>query len=77
MGLPVYSPCIQNLYVGLFYPCEKKQPGDVIECGIFQGLPEPDRQVDASVRFQKGGWAATGGEVEAHLAQFAGLLNGI
>src|SRR5688500_8962079 len=57
-----------------------QQPGDVIECGIFQGvtsilmaklmdarqsskklflfdsfqgLPEPDRQVDASLRFQK------------------------
>jgi hypothetical protein len=73
------------------------QPGDVIECGVFQGvtsilmaklmdirqsdkklflfdsfqgLPEPDRQVDASSRFQKGGWAASREEVEARLAQY-------
>lgn len=71
------------------------QPGDVIECGVFQGvtsilmarlmdirqsdkkihlfdsfqgLPEPDRQVDASPRFQKGSWAASRAEVEARLA---------
>lgn len=72
------------------------QPGDVIECGIFQGvtsilmaklmdirqsdkklflfdsfqgLPEPDRQVDASLNFKKGGWAANRNEVEALLAK--------
>lgn len=73
------------------------QPGDVIECGIFQGvtsilmaklmdirqsdkklflfdsfqgLPEPDRQVDANPRFEKGAWAARREEVEARLAQY-------
>lgn len=73
------------------------EPGDVIECGIFQGvtsvlmamlmdirqspkklflcdsfegLPSPDRQVDASERFQKGGWAAGRQEVENLLASF-------
>jgi hypothetical protein len=72
-----------------------KLPGDVIECGVFQGatsilmarlmdlrqsdkklwlfdsfegLPEPDRRVDASPRFQKGGWSAGRAEVEALLA---------
>jgi predicted O-methyltransferase YrrM len=35
----------------------------------FQGLPEPDRQVDASQRFQKGAWAASRQEVEALLAR--------
>jgi len=76
------------------------KPGDVIECGIFQGvtsvlmaklmdirqsdkklflfdsfqgLPEPDRQVDASSRFQKGGWAASREEVESLLARFGVL----
>ncbi len=74
-----------------------RQPGDVVECGIFrgatsvlmaklmdirqsdkklflfdsfQGLPEPDRRVDASLRFHKGGWAASRNEVEALLAQY-------
>ena len=74
-----------------------QQPGDVIECGIFQGvtsvlmaklmdirhsnkklflfdsfqgLPEPDRKVDASLRFQKGGWKASRAEVEALLAKY-------
>lgn len=74
-----------------------KLPGDVIECGIFQGvtsilmarlmdirqsekklylfdsfqgLPEPDRRVDASARFQQGGWSASRQEVEERLAQF-------
>lgn len=73
------------------------QPGDVIECGIFQGvtsvliaklmdlrqsdkrlllfdsfqgLPDPDRRVDADRHFQKGGWAARREEVEARLAQY-------
>jgi len=73
-----------------------KLPGDVCECGIFQGvtsillakmldihqsdkklflfdsfrgLPEPDQQVDASLRFNKGGWTATRDEVEARLAE--------
>jgi predicted O-methyltransferase YrrM len=73
-----------------------KLPGDVVECGIFQGvtsvlmarlmdirqsdkklflfdsfegLPEPDRRVDASQRFQKGGWSAGRAEVEALLAR--------
>lgn len=73
-----------------------QQPGDVIECGIFQGvtsilmaklmdirgsdkklflfdsfqgLPEPDRKVDASVRFQQGAWKASRAEVEAVLAK--------
>jgi predicted O-methyltransferase YrrM len=36
----------------------------------FQGLPEPDRRVDASLRFQKGGWTATRAEVEALLANY-------
>lgn len=36
----------------------------------FQGLPEPDRQVDASLRFQKGAWAASRSEVEALLARY-------
>ena len=36
----------------------------------FRGLPEPDRQVDASLRFQKGGWAASRQEVEVLLAQY-------
>lgn len=35
----------------------------------FQGLPEPDRRVDASLRFQKGAWAASRDEVEALLAK--------
>ena len=35
----------------------------------FQGLPEPDRRVDASLRFQRGGWAASRREVENLLAQ--------
>lgn len=35
----------------------------------FQGLPEPDRRVDASQRFQRGGWAASRTEVETLLAQ--------
>jgi len=70
-------------------------PGDVIECGIyqgvtsilmaklmdlrqsdkklilcdsFQGLPSPDRGVDASQRFQQGAWAASRQDVEARLA---------
>ena len=74
-----------------------QQPGDVIECGVFQGatsvlmaklmdirqsdkklflfdsfqgLPEPDRQVDASLRFQKGAWAASRKDVEALLARY-------
>jgi len=73
------------------------QPGDVIECGIFQGvtsilmaklmdvrqsdkklflfdsfqgLPEPDRQVDASTNFQKGGWTANRKDVEALLEKY-------
>jgi len=73
------------------------KPGDVIECGIyqgatsvlmakllelrhsdktlflcdsFQGLPEPDRQVDASARFEKGAWSASRQEVEARLAHY-------
>ena len=72
-------------------------PGDVIECGVFQGvtsilmarlmdirgsdkklylfdsfigLPEPDRQVDTSSIFQKGGWTASREEVEARLAEY-------
>jgi predicted O-methyltransferase YrrM len=36
----------------------------------FQGLPEPDRQVDASARFQKGAWAASRQEVEALLVKY-------
>jgi hypothetical protein len=39
----------------------------------FQGLPEPDRRVDTSVRFQKGAWAASRQEVEALLARFGVL----
>ena len=77
-----------------------RQPGDVIECGVFQGvtsvlmaklmdlrqsqkklflfdsfrgLPEPDRRVDASQRFQKGAWAATRKEVETLLASYGVL----
>lgn len=73
-----------------------QRPGDVIECGVFQGvtsilmaklmeirqsdkklflfdsfqgLPEPDRRVDASLRFKKGAWAANRKEVEALLAK--------
>lgn len=85
-----------NIVERLDHALERKQPGDVIECGVFrgatsvlmarllelrgsdkklhlcdsfQGLPEPDRRVDASLRFQKGAWAASRGEVEALLAQ--------
>jgi hypothetical protein len=74
-----------------------QQPGDVVECGVFQGvtsvlmaklmdirqsdkklflfdsfqgLPEPDRQVDASLRFQRGAWKAGRQEVEALLAKY-------
>jgi len=36
----------------------------------FEGLPEPDRRVDASARFQKGAWAAGRKEVEALLARY-------
>lgn len=39
----------------------------------FQGLPEPDRRVDASTRFQKGGWAASRQDVEALLAHYGVL----
>lgn len=73
------------------------QPGDIIECGIyqgatsvlmakllelrhskkklflfdsFQGLPEPNRQVDAGMNFQKGGWAASRQDVESLLEKF-------
>jgi len=73
-----------------------QRPGDVIECGVFQGvtsilmaklmeirhsdkklflfdsfqgLPEPDRRVDASLRFQRGAWKASRKEVETHLAK--------
>lgn len=35
----------------------------------FQGLPEPDRRVDASLRFQKGAWSASRADVEALLAK--------
>jgi predicted O-methyltransferase YrrM len=86
-----------NIVERLDYVLQKHQPGDVIECGVFQGvtsvlmaklmdlrqsdkklflfdsfqgLPEPDRQVDASLRFQKGGWAASRKEVEALLAKY-------
>jgi hypothetical protein len=78
----------------------QRQPGDVIECGVFrgvtsvlmaklmelrgsdkklflfdsfEGLPEPDRRVDASLRFQKGAWAASRQEVEALLARYGVL----
>jgi len=36
----------------------------------FQGLPEADRRVDASLRFQKGAWAASKLEVETLLAKY-------
>jgi hypothetical protein len=85
-----------NIVEHLDHVLQQQLPGDVIECGIFQGvtsvlmaklmdirhsnkklflfdsfqgLPEPDRQVDASVRFQKGGWAASRKEVEVLLAK--------
>ena len=75
---------------------QQQLPGDVIECGVFQGatsvlmaklldirqsdkrlllfdsfkgLPAPDRQLDASLRFQQGAWAASRQQVEALLTQ--------
>lgn len=39
-------------------------------CDSFQGLPEPDRKFDASMHFQKGGWAARRQEVEQLLARY-------
>lgn len=86
-----------NIVERLDRALQQKQPGDVIECGIyqgatsvlmaklmelrqsdkklllfdsFQGLPEPDRRVDASTRFQKGAWAASRKDVEALLARY-------
>src|SRR5688572_22778160 len=86
-----------NIVERLDHALQRQLPGDVIECGVFQGatsvlmaklmdirrsdkklllfdsfqgLPEPDRQVDASLRFQKGAWKASRQEVEALLAKY-------
>lgn len=85
-----------NIVERLDHALQRQQPGDVVECGVFQGvtsvlmaklmdirqsdkklflfdsfqgLPEPDRQVDASARFQKGAWSASRKDVEALLAK--------
>ncbi len=95
-GMAILHP-LQALNIVERLDAALQQPGDVIECGIFQGatsilmaklmdirqsdkklflfdsfqgLPEPDRQVDASLRFQKGAWAASRKDVEALLAKY-------
>jgi hypothetical protein len=95
-GMTILHP-LQALNIVERLDSALQQPGDVIECGIFQGvtsilmaklmdirqsdkklflfdsfqgLPEPDRQVDASLRFQKGAWSAGRKEVEALLAKY-------
>ena len=96
-GMAILHPLqALNIIERLDHVLQQQQPGDVIECGIFQGvtsilmaklmdirqsdkklflfdsfqgLPEPDRRVDASLRFQKGAWTANRKDVEALLAK--------
>ena len=97
-GMAILHPLqALNIVERLDHVLQQQQSGDVIECGIyqgvtsilmaklmdirqsdkklflfdsFQGLPEPDRHVDASLRFQKAAWTASRKEVEALLAKY-------